>query len=43
MDIFEVAIMPIMISINNGSTDDTAVEILKLLGGWSETTNTTDQ
>jgi len=34
-----------MFSINNSSTgdDDTAGEILKLLGGWSQTADKTDQ
>jgi hypothetical protein len=37
--------MLMMFSITNGSTgdDDTAGEILKLLGGWSQTTDKTDQ
>jgi hypothetical protein len=44
MEIFYVAAMPMMFSITNGSTgDDTAGEILKLLGGWSQTTDKTDQ
>jgi hypothetical protein len=36
MEIFDVAAMPMMFSITNGSTgdDNTAGEILKLLGGW---------
>jgi len=45
MEIFYVAAMLMRFSITNGSTgyDDTAGEILKLLGGWSQTTDKTDQ
>ena len=45
MEIFYVEAMPMMFSISDGSTgdDDTAGEILKLLRGWSQTTEKTDQ
>jgi hypothetical protein len=44
MEIFYVAAMPMMFSITYGSTgdDDTAGEILKLLEGWSQSTDKTD-
>jgi hypothetical protein len=45
MEIFDVAAMRMMFSITNSSTedDDTAGEILKLLGGWSQSADKTDQ
>jgi hypothetical protein len=44
MEIVDVAAMRMMFSITYSSTgEDTAGEILKLLGGWSQTADKTDQ